>query len=522
MPVRSFLNSSADIGDDGLVIVGAGAVGLTLAIGLARRGQHVTVLEAGPQVPPADYAQHNTGPVSGRPFTDLTRGRMRAYGGTTRLWGGQLVSFDRHDLGAHDEAGRPLWPISYDEFEPWTAQAFDLLGVTPAMRDTPAVYHRATGDSLSFSARLSMLLTIWLKQPDFTRLFATEIASNPLIDVVTDAEVQRLQFAPDDRVKALHIAGADGATATVHPRTVVLAAGTFETVRQLLRAKATEPACPFRDNANVGKWYIDHLNGIAGTITVNDRKAFARKFGSIFERGTKYYVKTRFSPDVPREGANIAALLLPPLGVREVLRDARSLTQRVFNGSQPLSKALAEAKAIASTILPFAWRYLTSRRGGLTGRTMQIGLEIEQLPDPDSYLYLDPEAPPETAPVGVHWAVGGKEAPAVREFCAALQTAFAESGIGKVDIVPAARDGDPGFLEVCHNSGHYMGGARMADDASHGVVDRDCRVFGCENLYLAGAMVFPSGSFANSTLTAIALGQRLASHLAQPPKDAAR
>jgi choline dehydrogenase-like flavoprotein len=53
----------------------------------------------------------------------------------------------------------------------------------------------------------------------------------------------------------------------------------------------------------------------------------------------------------------------------------------------------------------------------------------------------------------------------------------------------------------------------MADDARHGVVDRDCRVHGVDNLYIAGSSVFPTAGFANPTLTILALTLRLAEHL---------
>jgi len=47
-----------------------------------------------------------------------------------------------------------------------------------------------------------------------------------------------------------------------------------------------------------------------------------------------------------------------------------------------------------------------------------------------------------------------------------------------------------------------------------GVVDRDLKVFGSRNLYVAGAAVFPTSGAVNPTLTAIALGLRLAKNLA--------
>jgi choline dehydrogenase-like flavoprotein len=54
----------------------------------------------------------------------------------------------------------------------------------------------------------------------------------------------------------------------------------------------------------------------------------------------------------------------------------------------------------------------------------------------------------------------------------------------------------------------------MAAEASQGVVDRDCRVFGTENVYVAGAAVFPYPGSANPTLTVVALALRLADQLA--------
>jgi choline dehydrogenase-like flavoprotein len=61
---------------------------------------------------------------------------------------------------------------------------------------------------------------------------------------------------------------------------------------------------------------------------------------------------------------------------------------------------------------------------------------------------------------------------------------------------------------------HHMGTTRMSDTEQCGVVDPDCRVYGSENLYVAGSSVFPRVGYANPTLTIVALAERLARHLA--------
>lgn len=67
-----------------------------------------------------------------------------------------------------------------------------------------------------------------------------------------------------------------------------------------------------------------------------------------------------------------------------------------------------------------------------------------------------------------------------------------------------------------HGGNHHFGTTRMSDSPARGVVDRDCRVHGMDNLYVAGSSVFPTTGYANSTLTIVALSARLAALLARP------
>ena len=60
---------------------------------------------------------------------------------------------------------------------------------------------------------------------------------------------------------------------------------------------------------------------------------------------------------------------------------------------------------------------------------------------------------------------------------------------------------------------HQMGTTKMGGSAQQGVVDSDCRVFGLDNLYIAGSSVFPTVGYANPTLTLVALAVRLAARL---------
>ncbi len=60
---------------------------------------------------------------------------------------------------------------------------------------------------------------------------------------------------------------------------------------------------------------------------------------------------------------------------------------------------------------------------------------------------------------------------------------------------------------------HHLGTCRMADDPADGVVDRDCRVHGIDNLYVAGGSVFPTAGALQPSSTIAALALRLSDHL---------
>jgi len=73
-------------------------------------------------------------------------------------------------------------------------------------------------------------------------------------------------------------------------------------------------------------------------------------------------------------------------------------------------------------------------------------------------------------------------------------------------LVPSSEARD----KILIGSYHHLGTTRMSDDPKRGVVDRNCRVHGVENLFVAGGSVFPTVGISNPTLTIVALAIRLA------------
>jgi choline dehydrogenase-like flavoprotein len=67
---------------------------------------------------------------------------------------------------------------------------------------------------------------------------------------------------------------------------------------------------------------------------------------------------------------------------------------------------------------------------------------------------------------------------------------------------------------------HHMGTTRMAESPREGVTDGFGRVHGLPNLWVAGSSLFPTGGWANPTLTILALALRQADRLLGKPRAA--
>ena len=60
---------------------------------------------------------------------------------------------------------------------------------------------------------------------------------------------------------------------------------------------------------------------------------------------------------------------------------------------------------------------------------------------------------------------------------------------------------------------HHIGTTRMSENSSYGIVDKNHKIFGLNNVYITGSSVFPTSSCVNPTLTIIALSLRLGDYL---------
>jgi len=144
---------------------------------------------------------------------------------------------------------------------------------------------------------------------------------------------------------------------------------------------------------------------------------------------------------------------------------------------------------------------------------VKFQLIVEPEPDPNSRVTLSPSEKDRLGMprVRVNWRLGSKVQRTFDRTLEIVAEDMRRSGVAQVELDAPIEGGKwPSDLE---GTWHHMGTTRMHDSPKQGVVDRDCRVHGMSNLYIAGSSLFPTAGANFPTITLAALAFRLSGHL---------
>ena len=505
-------------------VVGAGAVGITMATALARAGADVMLVEGGGVGLEADIQALQQGQSIGQPFQNIGVGRYRVLGGTTLYWGGQLLPFDPFVTGARPWAGHDAWPLPAGELDHWHRRTWSLLGLDGLEHDDREVWRRSGVDAAALGPDLELIASRWMRTRNLARLFGGELRAAKGPRVMLHANAVALEMdAERQSVAALHVRSLRGGQAVVRPRRTVLANGTMEIVRLMLHPLADGREAPWAANPWLGVPLIDHLDCHAADVKLLNHRAFHDLFDNIYLSGQMYHPKIRLAPDVQRtEGlVDIAGEFHYRTRFTEHLEYLKLFLRSLREGSGqvPWDQLPRHLTAALRAAGPLAVRYFRDRRS-FKPHDAEVGLTVycEQLPSARSRVLLGTERDAlGLRRLAVDWQIDGREIVSMRRFAQALGNRLCELGLAELTLAPELESTSPAFLGRVRDSVHQMGTARMAVEPSQGVVDENLRVHGTDNLFVAGAAAFPSTGHANPTFTAMALGQRLAGHLSALP-----
>lgn len=532
---------SADI-----CIIGAGPAGISIARSFIGTQLSVCLVESGGLAGEDSSQVLYQGASVGSPELDPGTSRMRAFGGSCNVWGGGCIPLSALDLGQRDWVPHSGWPISYDEIEPYYRRAQMVCGIES--------HDFAQGTFLTPPARAPVAFddaklinhNFVLSPIFFGEAYRSELERAANITVLLHANLLELEAAAaGSSVRQARIGALDGRKGIIRARHYVLACGGIENARLLLLSNSVAPKGLGNDKDLVGRYFMDHPSGKLGTLFTDAPDPLTRPYDRSGGKGpVPSFPELCLSEQAVQTHQLLSARVRPvaveapaPKGV-QALRDLKNALRP---GAQDESMALEgmtragrsckdrdgqetakPAEGIGKLglrvgiggwdIAQAALRKLAGKPTVKSDHVDVIGY-FEQAPNPDSRVTLGDEVDAlGQRKICVDWRLTELDWRTYRTAAGLFGAELANSCGGRFQLEPWLREGTGAAPEL-RGTAHHLGTTRMSDDPHSGVVDRQCRVHGVDNLYVVGSSVFPTGGWAFPTFTIVALSMRLAEHL---------
>jgi choline dehydrogenase-like flavoprotein len=444
-------------------VVGSGPAGVTLALALARARKRVLVFESGDADAPRSELSNSIG--YGHYSGDYWNGHwFRALGGTSALWSGWCVTHRELDLDNPAVGAR--WPIARSALVPYWKAAAEILDRDPEYIEferafAPGFVYRPvpTGPPTRFGVK-----------------FRDALQGSGGVDVALGRSV--VGFGANARrshVTAIeyvdHLLGIRRSLPLASGQAAVVAAGGMGNAQLLLQPREDGAVPVGNESGVVGHFLMEHPEFYLAGECVMEAEL------------DKYWPEANKST-----------------GMHAIVADrALSVERGLYGCALQCTRKTGEHDMA---------RFMSSE-SGRPHFHYDITAHAEMLPSAANRVRVTPERDEwGLHRVAAHCVIDARDFHNVERTLRVFGETLIRSRQGRVRV-----NNDRIYKQVA-GEGHTLGTTRMGVSASSSVVDADCRVHGYDNFFVAGSSVFPSGGYANPTLTIVALALRLADTIA--------
>ncbi len=514
-----------------ICVVGGGAAGITLSSEFDGSSESVCLLESGSYDIDENTQSLYDLAIAGYPVRENFMSRARYFGGTCNLWAGRSIKLTELDFEARDWVPNSGWPISYTELKRYYDKAAKILKLPSVEIFENVTLERGMSQSekaLFNNDDLKPNISLWGKRPlRFGAAYKAKLKRSRNITVYLSANVTEVMLNPEgNSVEELRIATLSGNRASIRSKRFVLACGGLENARLLLSSCSVQKNGIGNQFDVVGRFYTDHPRAVFGTVRLCGKQRLPLLLGVALRDGIGQ-VGIQLSETVQRKERLLNNYLSlerqwspqTAKAYQSFIHSMKILLRRGYSGKR-LTFSGAKLATIPELIYLLAPRELaphflyrivkaTRETFGKDLTELTVVNYCEQVPNRESRVFLSEQRDKlNMNRLILDWKVGTEETRTLMRLQQLLDLHLRKNQMGYL-----ATDSNETHNISYTDASHHIGTTRISENPKTGVVDRNCKVHGVRNLFIAGSSVFPTCGYANPTWTIVALALRLADHM---------
>jgi choline dehydrogenase-like flavoprotein len=485
----------------------------------------------------------------------LEENRRRQFGGASTAWGGRCIPFDPIDFEARSYVADSGWPISYEQILPYYHKASSLCEIGQFEFDATKVFsdkQKEIIEGFDSEEIVSFPLERWSPPINFATFYKSVYEKNPKIDVLLDAHVLSIEV-PENSTKVKEVKVAAGKNLIkIRAAKFILAAGGIENARLLLASSNNIfPTGLGNQNDNVGRYYMAHIMGTFAEVNIFKRDKVVFDFEK--DKNGVYCRRRWWIPENTQKSLSILNTIFflhhpgDQNGHRDVLFSAVYVTKTILSiiKQKSLQKVLRKSRQLLPglkdhlvniakngvfqlpDIISLARKRMSKRRlpfilPSKKNKYWGLYFQAEQVPNRESRIYLSKTKKDALGMPRVEVEIKFQEIDidSIVKAHNLFVKNFKDKQLGEIIYTESSfRNFLQKKFKSFNSAAHHIGTTRMSEDPKTGVVDKNSKVFGIDNLYITGSSIFPTGGHANPTLTIVAHSLYLADHINELLKE---
>ncbi len=491
-----------------ICIIGTGIGGGSIASKLSKLDKDFIIVEAGNINGESSIIQKSH---VGRNF-GFRRTTSIQLGGTSNLWHGVLSPLDEIDFTKRNWIPYSGWPITLSDLKPYYQEASTIFGLDHF--------------EYFFEETLSSHLKNKLTEIEFNRNYLkNKLFQQPLpcinfkniVKTITQhsekqhcyynaAALELITNKSGNQVKKLLIGTKNKKHFYIEADLFIIAAGALETPRLLLNSNKTVSAGLGNKGDNVGRFLADHPMGNLCQVE------FLKPQKAHIYSDYKYTSSTKIKSGLELSKKSQSQLKIPNHNF--FLRP--SFIKGIDNESEKVKLSLLSFKDGQCTFSDLL-RVITNPNTIRQILAYKLSLDVEfayadlffmteQLPNPNSRVSLSSTKDRFGYPIAeINWQLLPEDIAGMKKYFNLLLTKLFPKDYYRFTHTLNDFDWDTILTSAIHHSGT----TRMAENETNGVVDKNQKVFGVDNLYITDGSIFTTAGNVNTGLTTSAFSCRL-------------
>ncbi|MFW5432413.1 MAG: GMC oxidoreductase [Methylophilaceae bacterium] len=466
----SFSSYKTSEGSPTVCIIGSGPAGISLALALEKQKISCLIVEAGSMQYSVESQRAYRGKVIGDDYIPLELARLRYFGGSSGHWAGWCRPLDEVDFEVRNGIKHSGWPIRKKDLDPYAKTTESILEINAFSPDK-----RINSDINEVFFHFSPPVRFGDKYRDY-------IKKSPLISLLINSPITDI-VPSKGKVSHINVHSKNNLNPKISAKYFCLCTGGIENSRLLLWSNQLHNGGVVPNAEALGKYWMEHpIYDVGKSMLYNFTKMHRKHEGQRFYSPTAKFLRTH---NIDNFGLRVR------VGrgyVKSLIKDGLCVAPNFF--SKLANKDICSAK------LQLAWAQVP-----VSSNRIELSTEKDATGVPQTNLFWEKQ-PQDRRTAETALKLFGRH--------------LSTQDLGRVKVSNwLANELDYPEDDPERIGYHHMGGTRMTSNASEGVVDGNCKVFGVDNLYISGSSVFATGGHANPTYTIVQLALRLGDHIAQ-------